>query len=89
MTIAPELDEAIPLIRHLVARGIIVSLGHSGATYEQAQDGIEAGARHATHLFNRMTPLGHRAPGLAAAVLESGEIATELPFATASTSTRR
>jgi N-acetylglucosamine-6-phosphate deacetylase len=78
MTIAPELDEAIPLIRDLVARGIIVSLGHSGATYEQAQDGIEAGARHATHLFNRMTPLGHRAPGLAAAVLESGEIATEL-----------
>ena len=66
------------MIRDLVARGIIVSLGHSGATYEQAQAGIQAGARHATHLFNRMTPLGHRAPGLAAAVLESDEIATEL-----------
>ena len=47
-----------------------VSLGHSGATYEQAMAAIAAGARQATHLFNRMPPLGHRAPGLAAAVLE-------------------
>ena len=44
-----------------------MSLGHSGATLAQARAAIEAGARHATHLFNRMPPLGHREPGLAGA----------------------
>jgi N-acetylglucosamine-6-phosphate deacetylase len=78
LTIAPELDGAIDLIRDLVAHGHHVSLGHSGATYEQAVEGIRAGARQATHLFNRMTPLGHRVPGLAAAVLESDEVVAEL-----------
>jgi N-acetylglucosamine-6-phosphate deacetylase len=78
ITIAPELDGAIDLIRDLVAHGHHVSLGHSGATYEEAQAGIRAGARQATHLFNRMTPITHRAPGLAAAVLESDEVIAEL-----------
>jgi len=78
MTIAPELDGAIDLIRDIVARGIHVSLGHSGGTYEHAREGIDAGATQATHLFNRMTPLGHRAPGLAAAVLESEAITVEI-----------
>ena len=78
MTVAPELDGAIGLIGDLVASGIYVSLGHSGASYEQALAGIEAGATQATHLFNRMTPLGHRAPGLAAAVLESERITAEI-----------
>jgi N-acetylglucosamine-6-phosphate deacetylase len=78
VTIAPELEGAIDLIRDLVAHGHHVSLGHSGATYEQAQDGIRAGARQATHLFNRMTPISHRAPGLAAAVLESDDVIAEL-----------
>ena len=55
-----------------------MSLGHSGATYEEALAGIDAGARQATHLFNRMTPLGHRAPGLAGAVLEHDEVTAEL-----------
>ena len=55
-----------------------MSLGHSGATYEQAQAGIRAGARQATHLFNRMPPLGHRVPGLAGAVLESDDVFAEL-----------
>jgi N-acetylglucosamine-6-phosphate deacetylase len=78
ITIAPEIDGAMPLIRSLVGHGHRVSLGHSGATYEQALEGIAAGARHATHLFNRMPPVGHRAPGLAGAVLESEDIAAEL-----------
>ena len=78
VTIAPELDGAIDLIRDLVSDGHHVSLGHSGATYDQAMDGIRAGARQATHLFNRMTPIGHRAPGLAGAVLESDEVIAEL-----------
>src|SRR5262249_53248318 len=52
--------------------------GHSGATYEMALDAIAAGARHATHLFNRMPPVNHRAPGLAGAVLQADDIAAEV-----------
>lgn len=78
VTLAPELDGAPELIAELVAHGHHVSLGHSGATYEQAQAGIRAGARQATHLFNRMPPLGHRVPGLAGAVLEADEVFAEL-----------
>src|SRR5204863_6189218 len=58
--------------------GTNVSLGHSGATSGQAMAGIRAGARQATHLFNRMPPFSHRAPGLAGAVLESDEVVAEL-----------
>ncbi len=78
VTVAPEIEGGIDLIRDLVAHGHHVSLGHSGATYEEAQEGIRAGARQATHLFNAMTPNSHRAPGLAGAVLESDEITAEL-----------
>ena len=78
LTIAPEIDGALDLIRMLTSHGHRVSLGHSGASYEQALDGIAAGARHATHLFNRMTPISHRAPGLAGAVLEHDDVVAEL-----------
>lgn len=78
VTVAPELDGGLDLIAWLTSRGHRVSLGHSGATYEQAQAGIAAGARHATHLFNRMPRLDHRAPGLAGAVLQTDEVAAEL-----------
>ena len=78
VTVAPELDGAIELIRDLASRGHHVSLGHSGASYGEAVAGIEAGARQATHLFNRMTPLNHRSPGLAGAVLEHDDVVAEL-----------
>ena len=78
VTIAPEIDGAIDLIADLVSHGHHVSLGHSGATYEQAMEGVRAGARQATHLFNRMTPVTHRAPGLAGAMLESDDVIAEL-----------
>jgi N-acetylglucosamine-6-phosphate deacetylase len=78
LTVAPELDGALDLIREFVANGHHVSLGHSGATYEEAIEGVRAGARQATHLFNRMTPMAHRAPGLTGAVLESDEVIAEL-----------
>jgi N-acetylglucosamine-6-phosphate deacetylase len=78
LTIAPELDGALDLIRDLTSHGHHVSLGHSGATYEEALAGVDAGARQATHLFNRMTPLGHRQPGLAAAVLEHDDVTAEI-----------
>jgi N-acetylglucosamine-6-phosphate deacetylase len=78
VTIASELDGGLDLVRWLSARGHRVSLGHSGATYEEALAAIEAGARRATHLFNRMPPLGHRAPGLVGAVLQTDEVAAEI-----------
>ena len=78
VTLAPELEGGLDLIRHLVAAGHRVSLGHSGATFDEARAAIDAGARHATHLFNRMPPMSHRAPGLAGAVLDADEIAAEL-----------
>ena len=78
VTIASELDGGLDLVRWLASRGHRVSLGHSGATYEEALAAIAAGARHATHLFNRMPPLDHRAPGLAGAVLQTDEIAAEI-----------
>ena len=78
VTVAPELDGALDLIRDLASHGHHVSLGHSGATYDEAIAGIDAGARQATHLFNRMPPLGHRAPGLAGAVLDHDDVVAEL-----------
>ena len=78
ITVAPELDGALDLIRDLSAHGHHISLGHSGASYEQGMAGIEAGARQATHLFNRMPPLGHRQPGLAGAVLEHEDVTAEV-----------
>ena len=78
VTIAPELEGGIDLVRALCEAGIRVSLGHSGATYEEAMEAIEAGARHATHLFNRMRPMTHRDPGLTGAILGSDEVAAEL-----------
>jgi N-acetylglucosamine-6-phosphate deacetylase len=78
VTVAPEVEGGLDLIEWLATRGLRVSLGHSGATYEQAQAAIAAGARHATHLFNRMPPLDHRRPGLVGAILQAEEVAAEL-----------
>jgi N-acetylglucosamine-6-phosphate deacetylase len=78
VTVAPEVPGGLDLVASLVASGLRVSLGHSGADYDTAIAAIDAGARHATHLFNRMTPIAHRAPGLAAAVLSREEVAAEL-----------
>ncbi len=69
ITLAPELEGAIDAIRTLTARGIVVSIGHTDATYEQTLAAIEAGARMFTHLFNAMPPLHHRTPGVVGAAL--------------------
>jgi N-acetylglucosamine-6-phosphate deacetylase len=78
VTVAPEIDGGLDLVTWLAARGVRVSLGHSGATFDEAMAAVAAGARQATHLFNRMTPLHHRAPGLAGAVLQADDIAAEI-----------
>lgn len=69
MTLAPERPGAERRIRKLVERGVLVSLGHTNATYEQFEAGVAAGARMATHLYNAMSPFGHRAPGAIGAAL--------------------
>jgi N-acetylglucosamine-6-phosphate deacetylase len=69
VTLAPELEGAQAVIGALVAAGVIVSLGHSDATAEQVMAAVDAGATCVTHLFNAMSPLHHRAPGLAGVAL--------------------
>jgi N-acetylglucosamine-6-phosphate deacetylase len=78
ITIAPELAGAAELIRSLAGAGVVVSLGHSAATVDEARRGYAAGARSTTHLFNAMSGLDHRAPGLALAALLDDDVAVEL-----------
>jgi N-acetylglucosamine-6-phosphate deacetylase len=78
VTLAPEMPGGLELVRHLVNSGHRVSLGHTGATYEEARAAIDAGAHHATHLFNRMSSLTSRSPGVVGAVLESEAVMAEL-----------
>jgi N-acetylglucosamine-6-phosphate deacetylase len=72
VTMAPELPGALDVIKTLTARGVVVSTGHSMATYDEAVAGFDAGARYGTHLFNAMPSLGHRDPGLPGALLAAG-----------------
>lgn len=78
ITLAPELPGGMELVRAFVQAGHRVSLGHTGATYDEARAAIEAGARHATHLFNRMSGSTSREPGTVGAVLESDAVAAEV-----------
>ncbi|HZS04885.1 MAG TPA: N-acetylglucosamine-6-phosphate deacetylase [Blastocatellia bacterium] len=78
MTLAPELPGSLELIRWLRSKGVAPSLGHSEADYDTALAGIEAGATRATHLYNAMSGLHHRKPGLAAACLNESGICAEL-----------
>jgi N-acetylglucosamine-6-phosphate deacetylase len=78
VTVAPEMPGGHELVVNLLAAGHRVSIGHTGATFEQANAAIDAGVRHATHLFNRMTPMTHRAPGVAGAALAREEVCAEL-----------
>lgn len=78
MTVAPELPGGLDLIRTLTTAGVIASLGHSDATYGETQAAVTAGARCATHTFNAMPPLHHRAPGLLGAVFDLDEVTCEL-----------
>ena len=78
LTIAPELPGAIELIGWLLERGVATSLGHSAATVEQARAGYAAGATSTTHLFNAMSGVDHRAPGLAVAALADDAAWVEL-----------
>ena len=77
MTIAPEIDGARALIEHFKSR-VLFSIGHTGATFADAVAAIEWGAAHFTHLFNAMTGMHHREPGVVGAALESIGATAEL-----------
>ena len=76
-TVAPE-TVPVDKIRAMADAGIIVSLGHSGASYEIALAAKDAGATMVTHLFNAMSQLGHRSPGVVGAALQSGTLSAGL-----------
>jgi N-acetylglucosamine-6-phosphate deacetylase len=78
ITVAPELPGAEDLIAWLSGKGVAVSLGHSAADLDAARRGYAAGARTTTHLFNAMTGIDHRAPGLAVEALIEDEVYVEL-----------
>ena len=69
VTLAPELPGALDLTGRLIDRGIVIGAGHSAADFKSSQAGIAAGIAYGTHVFNAMTRLDHRTPGLAAALL--------------------
>ncbi|MEU3353499.1 N-acetylglucosamine-6-phosphate deacetylase [Streptomyces sp. NPDC037389] len=78
MTLAPELEGGLESVRLLAEHGVIAAVGHTDSTYEATLEAIDAGATVATHLFNAMPSLLHRAPGPIAALLEDERVTVEL-----------
>ena len=78
LTLAPELPGALDLVERAVAKGIVASMGHTDATYEQARAAIARGVTHTAHMFNAMRPFSHRDTGVIGAVLTSPEVTAEV-----------
>ncbi|UQD53357.1 N-acetylglucosamine-6-phosphate deacetylase [Bacillus methanolicus] len=78
VTMAPEQKNGLEFVRYLNQSGVITSIGHSDATYEETIKAVEAGAKHVTHLFNGMRGLHHREPGIAGAALLLKELMVEI-----------
>lgn len=78
MTIAPELPGAIDVMRAAAKKGVVLSIGHSMATYDEIELAIDNGAAHVTHIFNAMRPFHHRNPGVALGALLRNELKIEL-----------
>lgn len=78
VTLAPEIEGHHEAIRHLAARGAVVSAGHTEATYAQMKEAVAAGVTHATHLYNAMRGLHHREPGTVGAAMTLPGITTEV-----------
>jgi N-acetylglucosamine-6-phosphate deacetylase len=80
VTLAPEQPHALELISNLMKRGVLVSMGHTNATFDEARHGFEFGATHATHMFNAMRPLHHREAGMVGYALTNDSLFTELIY---------
>lgn len=77
VTLAPELPGGTELIEYLTEQGIIVSIAHSDATYEEAKEAFSKGASHVTHCFNGMRPIHHRDPGIVVAAFEEPHVSLQ------------
>lgn len=78
ITIAPELPGTAALIKAAARAGVTVAIGHTDATADITSAAVDAGATHATHLFNGMRPLHHREPGPVGALLDRDEVSCEV-----------
>jgi N-acetylglucosamine-6-phosphate deacetylase len=78
VTLAPELPGAMAVIESALAAGVVVAIGHTDADYEQSRAAIQAGARHAAHVYNAMRPFSHRDPGVIGAILTDPEVTAEI-----------
>jgi N-acetylglucosamine-6-phosphate deacetylase len=78
VTLAPEVEGGYEAVRHLTAKGVTVSAGHTDATYAEMEEAVRAGINHTTHHFNGMSPFHHREPGVAGAGMMLPELTTEL-----------
>ncbi len=79
VTIVPEISGHLKIILEMASRGVRVQLGHSIGTYDDAVNALKHGARGFTHLFNAMSPLHHRDPGMVGAALAHAEYAELVP----------
>ena len=78
VTIAPEMEDGMAFISQISGSGVVCSLGHTDATYEQANEAVEHGARHVTHLYNQMSGMHHREPGVVGAAFMNPKLMVEM-----------
>lgn len=78
VTLAPEVEGGFDLVKFLSNQGVVASVGHTNATFDEVSRAIDMGARHATHCFCAMRPMHHRDPGTVGAVLARAELKAEL-----------
>lgn len=78
VTLAPEQPGGLEFIKYLDENGVVASIGHSNATYDQVNEAIKAGVTHITHLFNQMSGLHHREPGIVGAALLNDKLMVEM-----------
>lgn len=78
ITVAPEVEGVLDLLRYAVTRGLVAQIGHTNATYSKTMEAVRAGASKATHLYNAMSGFHHRSPGAALALLRAGNTHLEL-----------
>jgi len=78
MTVAPELKGMRELALYCIKMGIVLQAGHTNATYENIIEGMQAGIRHSTHMFNAMSQLHHRNPNAVGAILIQPDLSCEI-----------
>ncbi|KGX88182.1 N-acetylglucosamine-6-phosphate deacetylase [Pontibacillus litoralis] len=78
VTLAPEVEGGLSFIEHITNQGVVASIGHSDATYEEVTKAVQSGARHVTHLFNQMRGLHHREPGVIGATFLNPKLIAEM-----------